>query len=199
MLSCLNSRHLEANFYDELSLSKNRPHCGHQRDIGTIVSFRLETGSWSVDRQTVRCFYSSVSWHHSIHMPYEVQDKADFYVHLKNAGPRLVVVTFHTTWCGPSKLMSLIIKEIVEEIPAVIFFKVDANECKDLKSQYNIIISSWRIVPRWQNFLGSTKINWGSWSSNTKPCPSPVLSHVKIRSSVCGFLFIPNTIKKDKQ
>ena len=75
-------------------------------------------------------------------MPYEVQDKADFDVHLKNAGPRLVVVTFHTTWCGPSQLMSLIIKEMVEEIPAVIFFKVDANECKDLKSQNNIIISS---------------------------------------------------------
>jgi thioredoxin 1 len=71
-------------------------------------------------------------------MSIQVKDKADFDEKLKNAGGRLVLVTFHATWCGPCKQLGPKIEEMVEEFPEVTFFKVDVDACENLASLYNI-------------------------------------------------------------
>ncbi|MFH1773024.1 MAG: thioredoxin [Patescibacteria group bacterium] len=53
----------------------------------------------------------------------------------------LVLVDFFTTWCGPCKLMGLVINEIIENYKDkdIKIGKLDIDECGAIGEKYNIM------------------------------------------------------------
>ena len=54
--------------------------------------------------------------------------KADFDKCLADAGDKLVVVDFTATWCGPCQHIAPVVVQLAEEMPDVVFIKVDEND-----------------------------------------------------------------------
>ncbi|XP_067839670.1 thioredoxin-like isoform X3 [Heptranchias perlo] len=59
---------------------------------------------------------------------YKNGNKEELEVELKNAGDRLVVVDFFTTWCMPCKTIAPKIEELSTKYIDVVFCKVDVDE-----------------------------------------------------------------------
>lgn len=55
---------------------------------------------------------------------------ADFQSSIK--GPKLSVIDFYATWCGPCKAMAPHLSKLVDEYPDVGFYKVDVDESRDV-------------------------------------------------------------------
>ena len=49
-----------------------------------------------------------------------------------------VFVDFYATWCGPCKMMELIVEQVSEEVPEVDFVKVDVDDAENLAILYGI-------------------------------------------------------------
>ena len=50
-----------------------------------------------------------------------------------------VLVDFFANWCGPCKMLSLIVDEVAEEVSNVKVCKVNIDEARDLASKYDIM------------------------------------------------------------
>lgn len=68
---------------------------------------------------------------------------------------RLTVVDFSATWCGPCRMLEPILGELAAEMPAVDFFKVDADRSQQLAIRYGVqavptllLLRSGRVVDR---------------------------------------------------
>lgn len=56
---------------------------------------------------------------------------------LKNSVP--VVVDFWASWCGPCRMLAPVLAELEQEIPNVVFVKIDTEKYPDIASQYGIM------------------------------------------------------------
>eukprot|EP01094_Clydonella_sp_ATCC50884_P003277 TRINITY_DN12530_c0_g1_i1.p1 TRINITY_DN12530_c0_g1~~TRINITY_DN12530_c0_g1_i1.p1 ORF type:complete len:571 (-),score=177.10 TRINITY_DN12530_c0_g1_i1:112-1695(-) len=63
-----------------------------------------------------------------------VHSSTEFRSLLEGAGPRVVVVQFTASWCGPCKRISPEIARLAQQNKEVVFLKVDVDECKALAS-----------------------------------------------------------------
>ncbi|GJP35465.1 hypothetical protein CLOM_g19985 [Closterium sp. NIES-68] len=57
-------------------------------------------------------------------------DKDSFYPELEKAAAadKLVVLDMYTQWCGPCKLLAPKVEALAEEMPDVVFMKLDCNQ-----------------------------------------------------------------------
>uniref|UniRef100_A0A7S3PC09 Thioredoxin domain-containing protein n=1 Tax=Amphora coffeiformis TaxID=265554 RepID=A0A7S3PC09_9STRA len=51
---------------------------------------------------------------------------------------KLVVIDFSATWCGPCKMIAPLFAELSENMPDVVFLKVDVDENPDTAAKYNV-------------------------------------------------------------
>merc|ERR1712168_984934 len=63
---------------------------------------------------------------------------ADLKEQLKDAGDKLVVIDFYATWCGPCHAIAPKVEAMSEDLPEVLFLKVDVDECEEARQKYNI-------------------------------------------------------------
>lgn len=65
------------------------------------------------------------------------------------AQPRLTVVDFFATWCGPCKMIAPQLEALARSKPHVNFAKVDVDRCPDIVREYPV-----RSVPTFRFFKG---------------------------------------------
>lgn len=68
--------------------------------------------------------------------------------------PKLTVVDFFATWCGPCKVIAPRIHDLAMATPQVQFCKVDVDEARDVAQQYGI-----RAMPTFIFFKANTKVD----------------------------------------
>merc|ERR1712098_407803 len=72
-------------------------------------------------------------------MVYQVASKEDFKSQLEAAGDKLVVGDFYADWCGPCKMIAPHLATLETELGgAVIFLKVNVDDCDEVAMEYNI-------------------------------------------------------------
>ncbi|XP_058739238.1 thioredoxin H2 [Vicia villosa] len=81
------------------------------------------TTSQSSD-QSVKTFHSSARW--QLHFN-EIKDS-----------PKLVVIDFSATWCGPCKMMEPIVHAFANEFTDVEFIKIDVDELSDVAREFKV-------------------------------------------------------------
>lgn len=86
--------------------------------------------------------------------PVVIHSSAEFRKALEDAGPRLVVVQFHATWCGPCRRISPEFLALSKDMKDVVFLKVDVDECKALAAESQV--SS---VPLFHLFRSGEKVS----------------------------------------
>ena len=89
--------------------------------------------------------------------------KADFDKCLADAGDKLVVVDFTATWCGPCQHIAPVFVQLAEEMPDVVFVKVDVDENDETAEACGI--SS---MPTFQFYKGAEKKHEFSGASEAK-------------------------------
>ncbi|CAJ2668927.1 unnamed protein product [Trifolium pratense] len=96
--------------------------------MGGFLSSFLGGGGPSADSQpsesadsAVKTFHSSARW--QLHFN-ELKDS-----------PRLVVIDFSASWCGPCKMMEPIIHAMANDFTDVEFIKIDVDELSEFKVQ----------------------------------------------------------------
>eukprot|EP00727_Mastigamoeba_balamuthi_P001888 m51a1_g11697 putative zz-type zinc finger-containing protein (582) ;mRNA; f:29068-31064 len=57
---------------------------------------------------------------------------------LSNAGPKLVVVDYNATWCGPCRQIAPVVEQLAERYPNVVFLSVDIDQNQGLASEAGI-------------------------------------------------------------
>ena len=67
-----------------------------------------------------------------------IKDDDDFEKKLKECGKKLLILDFGASWCGPCKILDVVIKEIANEYPKAIFLKIDVDECEEAAENYSI-------------------------------------------------------------
>lgn len=50
-----------------------------------------------------------------------------------------VVVDFYADWCGPCKMLDVVIEEVAEEHPEITFVKVDADRFRGIAKEYHVM------------------------------------------------------------
>ena len=64
--------------------------------------------------------------------------KGEFDKCLADAGDKLVVVDFTATWCGPCQRIAPVFVKLAEEMPDVVFVKVDVDKLGELAAQLGV-------------------------------------------------------------
>mmetsp|Transcript_13073 Transcript_13073/g.18507 ORF Transcript_13073/g.18507 Transcript_13073/m.18507 type:complete len:179 (-) Transcript_13073:199-735(-) len=55
-----------------------------------------------------------------------------------SAEGKLVVIDFSATWCGPCKMIAPLFEEMANEMPNVVFVKVDVDENPETAAKYSV-------------------------------------------------------------
>merc|ERR1712006_49985 len=75
--------------------------------------------------------------------------EAEFDEALAAAGDKLVVIDFTATWCGPCQRIAPVFVKLAEEMPDVVFVKVDVDENEETAGSCGI-----SCVPTFQFYKG---------------------------------------------
>uniref|UniRef100_A0A3B4WGX5 Thioredoxin n=1 Tax=Seriola lalandi dorsalis TaxID=1841481 RepID=A0A3B4WGX5_SERLL len=89
--------------------------------------------------------------------------KAEFDKALADAGDKLVVVDFTASWCGPCQRIAPVFAALADEMPDVVFVKVDVDENDEVASDCGI--SS---MPTFQFYKSGAKVHEFSGASEEK-------------------------------
>ena len=57
---------------------------------------------------------------------------------LSSSGDSLIVVDFFATWCGPCKMIALLLDKFSNEYNQVKFLKIDVDQLGDIAQKYSI-------------------------------------------------------------
>jgi len=90
-------------------------------------------------------------------------DKAAFDKALADAGDKLVVVDFTASWCGPCQRIAPIFAKLAEEMPDVVFVKVDVDDNEEVASECGI-----SAMPTFQFYKSGAKVHEFSGASEDK-------------------------------
>jgi len=93
----------------------------------------------------------------------QIPTKADFDKKLAEAGDKLVVVDFTATWCGPCQRIAPVFVKLADELPDVVFIKVDVDENEETSAACGIAC-----MPTFQFYKGGKKIHEFSGASEDK-------------------------------
>lgn len=50
-----------------------------------------------------------------------------------------VLVDFHATWCGPCKMLSPILEQVVADMPTAKICKIDVDQAPELAQQFKVV------------------------------------------------------------
>lgn len=50
-----------------------------------------------------------------------------------------VLIDFYADWCGPCRAVGPIVEELSQELPDILFFKVNIDEQPDLAAKYDVM------------------------------------------------------------
>ena len=84
----------------------------------------------------------------------QLATKADWTKALSEAGDKLVVVDFTATWCGPCQRIAPIFVKLAEEMPDIVFVKVDVDENEEVAQECGI-----SCMPTFQFYKSGTKVH----------------------------------------
>merc|ERR1712146_357322 len=93
----------------------------------------------------------------------QLATKEDFDKCLADAGDKLVVVDFTATWCGPCQRIAPVFAKLAEEMPDVVFVKVDVDENEDTAGACGI-----SCMPTFQFYKKAEKVYEFSGASEEK-------------------------------
>ena len=93
----------------------------------------------------------------------QLATKADFDKCLADAGDKLVVVDFTATWCGPCQRIAPVFIKLAEEMPDVVFVKVDVDENEETAGACGI-----QAMPTFQYYKSGTKVHEFSGAAEEK-------------------------------
>ena len=82
----------------------------------------------------------------------QLKTKAEFDQALIDAGDKLVVVDFTATWCGPCQRIAPAFAAMADEMPNVVFIKVDVDENDETAAACGI-----SAMPTFQFYKGGAK------------------------------------------
>merc|ERR1712023_434740 len=100
------------------------------RASSSRTAARSRTTTSRRSRPSTWCSACAVAWRCS---PTRAFDKA-----LADAGDKLVVVDFTATWCGPCQRIAPVFQKLAEEMPDVVFVKVDVDENEETAGECGI-------------------------------------------------------------
>jgi len=83
-----------------------------------------------------------------------IKDDGHFQAELTSAGPKLVVVDFTASWCGPCKRIAPFFEELSTKFPNAAFLKVDVDECQETAASQGV-----SAMPTFIFFRNKTKID----------------------------------------
>jgi len=83
-----------------------------------------------------------------------IKDDGHFQAELTSAGPKLVVVDFTASWCGPCKRIAPFFEELSTKFPNAVFLKVDVDECQETAASQGV-----SAMPTFIFFRNKTKID----------------------------------------
>nr|ACZ37068.1 thioredoxin h4 [Medicago truncatula] len=92
--------------------------------LSSVVGGGPSQSSESSENSSVKTFHSSARW--QLHFN-ELKDS-----------PRLVVIDFSATWCGPCKMMEPILQAMANEFTDVEFIKIDVDELSDVAQEFKV-------------------------------------------------------------
>lgn len=83
-----------------------------------------------------------------------IKDEGHFQSELANAGPKLVVVDFTASWCGPCKRIAPFFEDMSNKYTRATFLKVDVDDCQDTAAANGV-----SAMPTFIFFRNKTKID----------------------------------------
>lgn len=83
-----------------------------------------------------------------------ISDNSHYQTELTKAGPKLVVVDFTASWCGPCKKIAPKFTSLSTKYPSAVFLKVDVDKCEDVAAGSNV-----SAMPTFQFFKGKVKVD----------------------------------------
>eukprot|EP00088_Acartia_fossae_P032234 TRINITY_DN33023_c0_g1_i1.p1 TRINITY_DN33023_c0_g1~~TRINITY_DN33023_c0_g1_i1.p1 ORF type:complete len:300 (+),score=73.88 TRINITY_DN33023_c0_g1_i1:41-901(+) len=83
-----------------------------------------------------------------------IKDDGHFQAELASAGPKLVVVDFTASWCGPCKRIAPFFEELSTKYPRAVFLKVDVDECQETAASNGV-----SAMPTFIFFRNKTKVD----------------------------------------
>lgn len=102
----------------------------------------------------------------------KITDENHFQTELGNAGPKLVVVDFTASWCGPCKRVAPFFDEFSIKYPRAVFLKVDVDECQETAAANKVTA-----MPTFVFFRNKTKIDQMS-GADTNALEEKVKQHI---------------------
>jgi len=102
----------------------------------------------------------------------KITDEGHFQTELGNAGPKLVVVDFTASWCGPCKRVAPFFEEFSNKYQRAVFLKVDVDECQETAAANKITA-----MPTFVFFRNKTKIDQMS-GADTNALEEKIKQHI---------------------
>jgi thioredoxin len=102
----------------------------------------------------------------------KISDEAHFQTELGSAGPKLVVVDFTASWCGPCKRVAPFFEEFSNKYQRAVFLKVDVDECQETAAANKITA-----MPTFVFFRNKTKIDQMS-GADTNALEEKIKQHI---------------------
>lgn len=126
----------------------------------------------------------------------KISDEAHFQAELTNAGPKLVVVDFTASWCGPCKRIAPFFQELSSKYPRAAFLKVDVDECQETAAANKV-----SAMPTFIFFRNKTKIDQMQ-GADTNSLEEKVKQHIgeggeEEESGVKGFMDLNTFLAKN--